>query len=219
MTVATRSGTFLLVLGCGLLLATPAHSQTTPDAAGPKAKPCNAVGATVGGALIGALLGGKRGAAIGGVLGASVCLAVNHHAKKVRSSEDVDAAYRKANNGASPEHATLVAYDTKLQPTDRIKAGEGSSLESYIEVAQGKDGVAPKIEEEFTIVGPDGKTLKTLRKPASEASTGGGFQTQFGFTLPKGVAEGQYELRTAVYLNGENVKQSNLPLQVVAATG
>jgi hypothetical protein len=208
-----------LLFASALTVASPARPQSNAERPAAPDKPCNAAGAAIGGALIGALLGGKRGAAIGGALGATVCVAANYRAQKVRSAQEVENAYRQANGGQMPEHATLVTYESHVQPAARIKPGDASVLASYIEVAQGSDGIAPRIEEEITLVGPDGKTLKTLRKPANEGASSGAFQTEFGFTLPKGVREGQYEFRTAVLINGEPVREARVPLQVIEDVG
>lgn len=200
-----------------VMLAAPqagAQQQQTQEPA--SSKPCNSVAMAAGGALLGALLGGKRGAAIGGALGGAACLAANYHAKNVKSAKDVNAAYQQANGGELPEHATLVEYQSRINPTARVQPGAQSTLDSYIEVAQGRDGVQPKIEEEITLLGPDGKALKTVRKPANDGQASGAFETTFAFALPKGVAEGEYQFKTAVFLDGRNVREELLPLHVVS---
>lgn len=215
MNRAAKALALCLVVVIGITTAPEAAPQERDQ--GSSDKPCNAAATAIGGALIGALLGGKRGAAIGGALGGAACLAANYHAKKIRSAQEVDADYERSNGGHLPEHATLVDYQARIDPQPRVQPGESSALASYIEVAQGADGVTPKIEEEITLLGPDGKPLKTVRKPANEGETTGAFETRFAFTLPKGVREGQYRFHTTVYLNGENVREQQIPLQVVNA--
>jgi hypothetical protein len=217
-TISHVSSLGFAVLVCLLATSSAGAQQQETSRSPPSDKPCNTAVAAVGGALIGALLGGKRGALVGGAIGSAACMGANYHAKKVKSQQQVNEAYQRANGGELPEHATLVEYQPRINPAPQMQPGASSTLDSYIEVAQGQDGVAPRIEEEITLIGPDGKQLKSIRKPANESQTSGAFETQFAFTLPKGVREGLYQFRTAVYLNGENVREEQLPLQVVSAT-
>ncbi len=183
----------------------------------PADPPCNTVASALGGALLGALLGGKGhragGAAIGGALAGAACMAVNFRSKQVKTAQQVDADYARNNGGTTPTQATLVRFDTRFEPTDRIQAGGTSNLNSYIEVADGTDGVHPNLEEEITLVSPDGKPLKTVRKPATAAA--GGFLTQFSLTLPQGVTQGVYPIHAALYMNGQKVSETDTGLQVV----
>jgi len=181
--------------------------------------PCNAVAAAIGGAVLGALLGGGKhragGAAIGAAAGAAGCLAVNYHARQVKTAQQVNQEFQNAHGGQPPVHATVVRYETRFDPTDKVQAGGSSNLSSYIEVAAGADGVQPVIEEEITLYDPDGKALKTVRKPANAAGATGGFQTQFSFTMPAGVMQGVYPFKTALYVNGTQVQGATATLQVV----
>jgi hypothetical protein len=182
-------------------------------------QPCNTVATAIGGALLGALLGGKGhragGAAIGGTLGGAACMAINFRAKQIKTAQQVNDDYLRNNGGAMPTQATVVRFDTKFEPTARIQAGGSSNLNSYIEVADGSDGLRPTIEEEITLISPDGKPLKTIRKPAAQAPGGGGFLTQFSLSLPQGVSQGVYPIQAALYMNNQKVSESSTNLQVV----
>lgn len=184
-------------------------------------KPCNTGGAVVGGAVIGALLGGKHhraeGAAIGGAIGAVACVAVNYHAKQVKTAQQAAQDYQTANNGQLPEHAAVASYNTRLDPAAAVHPGVETNLVSDIEVAPGSDGVQPTIQERVTLVDPDGKTKEFSPKNPTEGATAGAFQTQFAITLPKGVKEGQYQLRTELYVNGQSAGNTQVPMQVVAS--
>jgi hypothetical protein len=194
--------------------------QNTAAATG--SDPCNATAAAIGGALIGALLAGKNNRGVGAVAGGAIatagCMAVNYRAAQVKTAQQVNQEYLRR-NGSLPEHATLVRYDTRFEPSDKIRAGGSSNLLSYIEVAQGSDGVRPKIEEEITLYGPDGKPLKTVRKQPNQGGSAGAFQGQFAFQMPEGVPQGVYPFKTALFLNGGQVSSSQAGLQVVLSTG
>lgn len=182
-------------------------------------QPCSTPVAAVGGAILGALLGGKKhrlaGAAVGGALGTATCVAVNYHSRKVKSAEQVDRDYAQANGGAIPAHASLVRYDSHFNPVNQITPGGSTSLDSYIEIARGSDGAEPTVEEAMTLISPAGKTVAQFTKPASQGASAGAFETQFALKLPEGVEEGNYELRTSVLLDGQSVRDTKLPLQVV----
>lgn len=199
----------------------PAYSQQPFGRAG-GSEPCHTPIAAIGGALIGALLGGRKhrlaGAAVGGSVGAAACLAVNYHARQVKSAQQTDEDFRGTHGGNLPAHAVVVRYDTRFDPVATIKQGGSSNLDSYIEVAEGTDGVQPTVEEQITLIAPNGKQLKSIRKQASTGATAGAFETQFAFTMPQGVAEGEYQFKTALLLNGQDVRDTSLPLQVVSSS-
>jgi hypothetical protein len=200
------------------VIATPARSQQQFGGQG-DSQPCNTPVAAIGGALIGALLGGRKhrvaGAAVGGTVGAVACVAINYHSKQVKSAQQVDQEFRGANGGALPMHAAVVKYETHFDPVARIQQGGSSSLDSYIEIAEGSDGSQPVVEEQITLIGPDGKQIKSVRKQASGGAAAGAFETQFAFTMPQGVVEGDYQFQTQLLLNGQDVRDTTLSLQVV----
>jgi hypothetical protein len=203
--------------GCA---TTPPPYQAETQLTGGDDAGCNTVAAAAVGALFGALLGGGdhrgAGAALGGAIGAATCLAVNYRTTQVKSAQQVNREYISSNGGSLPEHATLVRFDSRFHPTNTLQAGGSSALVSYIEVATGRDGVQPKIAEEVTLFGPDGKQLKTMRKAASSGATAGAFQTQFQFTMPQGIPQGVYPFKTALYLDGRKVSEGHAELQIVS---
>lgn len=223
MKIAPMTITLSIAVAIAAMATAPVMSQQQySQNDGSQSKPCNTAGAAVAGALIGALLGGKnnrgRGAAIGGAVGAIACVSINYHARQVKTAQQVSQEYQNQNGGNLPQQSALLQYQTRINPGNRIQPGQSSSLDSDIEVVQGTDGVKPVIEEEITLIGPDGKQLKNVRKPANEGSAAGAFQTQFAFTLPQGVQEGNYQFKTVLYMNGQPVRDSQLPLQVVNAS-
>src|SRR3974390_1880807 len=105
---------------CALLVAaqmsTAVSQQPNPQSGH---DPCKATAATIavlGGAVLGGLLGGKQhragGAAIGAAAAGVACLAVNYHAKQVRTAQQVDEDFRNAHAGQAPTHPTVVKYET-----------------------------------------------------------------------------------------------------------
>lgn len=178
------------------------------------------VGAGIG-AIIGMATGGKSGgtllgAGIGGALGALACAGWNEYqSTQAKTAQQVVADYQLANpKKALPEQAKLIKFDTKIQPSGKARSGDQVSASSYIEVLPGTNDSKPVIEEEMTLVKPDGTTL-SARKKANANSTAGAYQTQFTFKLPEGVPQGVYPIKTTVFINGNKVASKDSSIQVV----
>lgn len=205
--------TLAIALACGPIATNTARASDD--------KPCNTGGAAVGDALIGALLGGKHhraeGAAVGGAVGALACISINYHSKQVKTAEQAEQDYRNAHGGQLSEHAAVVSYQTRLDPGGAVHPGVESNLVSDIEVTHGSDGVPPNIEERVTLISPDGSSKNFPAKKPSQGATAGAYQTQFTINLPHGVQEGQYQLKTALFVNGQQVRDTQVPMQVAAS--
>lgn len=175
----------------------------------------------LGGAVVGGLLAGGnnriRGAALGAGAAALACVAWNYQARQTRTAQQVQADYRTANRGRMPEQAQVVRYDPKFSPSGRVTPGGQVVLNSDIDVVGGsRDQIMPIVEEEMTMIRPDGKQVSS-RKVVNEGQGAGGYQSSFTLKMPKGVPEGEYPVRTALYLNGQPAGTRTLTMQVVHA--
>lgn len=204
----------MTLFGC----ATPGGTDST---AGGEPTECNTALAAGIGAVVGGLIGGGkntlRGAAVGAGLGALACVAINYHARQVKTAQQVENEYKVAHKGTLPERTTVTHYDTKFQPAT-IKAGEKAVLTSNIEVVKGRNSPAPVIEEEATLLKADGKVIKTTRKTVTESPAGGAYSGSFTIPMPAGAPEGVYTLKTALFINGEQAGTHNAKLQVLTAS-
>ena len=176
----------------------------------------------IGGAVIGGLLASGnnrvRGAAIGAGAAALACMAWNYNAKQTRTAQQVQTDYRAANRGRLPDQAQVVRYDPKFSPSGRVMPGGQVVLNSDIEVIGGsRDRELPIVEEEMTMTRPDGKQVSS-RKVVNEGLGAGGYQSSFTLKMPKGVPEGEYPVKTALYLNGMPAGTRTLTMQVVRAS-
>lgn len=209
----------LVLGGCATTDSTPGGSANKSTSGNLECNP-----AVVGGigAVIGALIGGGndtlKGAAIGGAIGAFACMVINQHSEQVKSAQQVQDEYRAAHRGQVPDQTTVIRYNTAFKPAV-IHAGTKAEMNSYIEVASGRNDPNPKLEEEMSLYKPDGSLIKTLRKPVSSQATAGGFNNSFQIPMPEGVPEGVYPVKTALYINGSKVKTNRAKLQVVMETG
>jgi hypothetical protein len=227
--IKTRSivaATLALALACPSPKLALAQAQSNPPPPSspqdqPKMEGCNTAAAAVIGAVAGALLsrGNNRlkGAAIGGGLAAAICVAYNYKTRQTKTAQQVSTEYTQQHQGEVPTQSFVAQYETHVGPADQIRRGDSADLASTIDVIQGTDGIDPKVEEEITLLGPDGKPLRTTRKPANPSGGGGEYQTQFTFKLPDGAPQGAYAFKTALYLNGQQVKEGSANLQVASA--
>lgn len=206
----------VLVLAPFLLSACATTGGQGPLSGGESA--CNP--AVIGGigAALGALVGGNgdrlAGAAIGAAVGALACVAFNHHSEQVKTTNQVDEDYRRAHGGKLPDKPTVVRYTSAFDPAS-IKAGSEAKLTSYIEVTGGRNAIAPLVEEEIALYKPDGALVRKARKPVADQATAGAFRNTFTIPMPAGVPQGDYKVKTSLYVDGVVVDSNDSQLQVV----
>lgn len=180
---------------------------------------CNPLlGAGIG-AVIGALVGQgndrvKVGAA-GAAVGALACVAYNYYSKRVKSSEQVSNEYA-AQKGAVPAQATISKFETQVVPASSVKAGSTVKVQSYIEVVAGTQQSSPAVEQEVSVYAPDGRLVRSAKKPANQGAGGGGFQTSFEVAMPQGVPQGSYTVKSELYLDGHAEAKADTQFQIVA---
>jgi len=216
-----------LALGLGACAAVPAQQEgagAAPQSAGAQASSdqpehhCNTAAAAVIGGLLGALAGKGKGhlvgAAAGAGIGALICTAYNYHVRKLRDAQQMNSAYVQQ-YGMLPAANTVASYTSSLQPSSTVQAGGNVSMQSTIGVVAGTHAAPPRISEKLTLIGPDGKTLSSATKDATAITSGGEYQTNFDFNLPKGIKDGQYTVQTEVLMDGEPVRTNQTPMLVV----
>ena len=172
------------------------------------------------GALIGAIAGGDKhrgtGAATGAAIGALACVAYNYYTKQTKSAQQVTDEYKAKNKGTLPASATVTRFNVQVAPSSKIQAGNAVNVASNIEVVPGSSNPRPTIEQEIALYSPDGAEAAKARKPASQAS-GGAFETSFKFSLPQGVPQGIYPVKSQLYVDGRPAAGTDTRFQVVVA--
>ena len=174
------------------------------------------------GAAIGALAGGSKnrgtGAAAGAAIGALACVAYNYYARQTKTTQQVTNEYKAKNKGTLPANATVTRFNVQVAPTAKVQAGNAVNVASNIEVVPGTGNPSPNIEQEITLFSPDGAQAGKARKPANQAGTGGGaFETSFKFSLPQGVPQGVYPVKSQLYVDGKPAAGTDTRFQVVVA--
>lgn len=152
-------------------------------------------------------------AAIGAGVAALICAAVDYEAKQIKTAQQAQSDYKSAHNGRLPEQTSVVKYTTSFTPSS-ISAGDKATLNAYIEVVKGKQDItAPVIEEEATIYKPDGTVAKSIRKPVAKTASAGAFASSFTIPMPQGA----YPVKSTLYVNGTQVAERKVALQVAAS--
>ena len=216
VTLLARLVSVVLASGLAFGCAAPGGPSSATSA---ESNPCNPGLAAGIGALVGALVAGGndrvRGAAIGAGLASLGCLAVNYQSKQVKSSQQVLKDYTAQSGMPAPVKAQVTKYETAFSPSAVAKAGQKLQLQSYIEVVPGSDNGKPIVEEELVFLDPAGKQITKSKKAANQGQGGGAYNTAFAFTLPEGVPQGQYSVKSAIYLDGVVVMNRSSNLQIV----
>jgi hypothetical protein len=175
------------------------------------------------GAAIGAIVGGNKrrgeGAAAGAAIGALACVAYNYYTKQTKTSQQVADEYKAAHKGTLPASATVTRFNAQVAPTAKVQAGNAITVASNIEVVPGTSNPRPAVEQEIALYGPDGTQAGKARKPASQTAGGGAFETSFKFSLPQGVPQGVYPVKSQLYVDGKPAAGADTRFQVVVAPG
>ncbi len=173
------------------------------------------------GAVVGAVVGGSQhrgaGAAVGAGIGALACVAYNYYTKQTKTAQQVSDEYKAAHKGTLPPRATVTRFSAQVTPTSTVQAGGAVTVASNIEVVPGADNPRPTVEQEIALYSPDGKEAGKARKPASQAGGAGAFETAFKFSMPQGVPQGVYPVKSELYVDGQPLASTDARFQVVVA--
>lgn len=203
-------------LAAGCATGQGGGSQTTGDVLSGECNPLVTGGI---GAALGAILGGSKhrgqGAATGAAVGALACLAYNYFTKQTKTAQQVTNEYKAANKGNLPASATVTRFNAQVAPTATVQAGKTVTVASNIEVVPGTSNPSPNVEQEIALYSPDGAQAGKARKPASQSGGGGAFETSFRFSLPQGVPQGVYPVKSQLYVDGKPVAGTDTRFQVV----
>lgn len=135
--------------------------------------------------------------------------------KQTKTAEQVQTEYKATHRGQLPERSKVTGYEIRFDPNAKAPPGGKMTVVSNIEVVQGAKDQKPLLEEELTLVRPDGSEVKS-RKKANENQGAGAYTTSYSITMPTGVPQGVYPVKTALFMNGEKVASKDLSMQVVS---
>ncbi|MDR7088032.1 MULTISPECIES: hypothetical protein [Cellvibrio] len=142
---------------------------------------------------------------------------IKHRSERIAKEEQVAEEYKAQNNNL-PTEPTATEYTTKTLPGNVVEPGKEVIIQSDIVVVPGTKQKTALIEESIVIYDNEDNTkeLKNFTKPVNEKTKKGGrYQNEFSFTLPEGLPQGVYPIKTELLLNGKVVDTSNNDIQLV----
>jgi hypothetical protein len=142
---------------------------------------------------------------------------IGYTTEQTKTDKEVAQEYEKA-TGSLPVNTIAASYKTEMTPGSAVRPGTKVVIKSYIDVVPGTNGKSARIEERLTIFDNEDNSvvLKTMTKEAAESSSKGGqFKGEFTFTLPEGLPQGMYPVRSTLLLNGELAGDQDHQLQLV----
>lgn len=144
-------------------------------------------------------------------------MVIEHHAKKVADEDGVAKDYKTQHQNL-PEKPQASAYSTNALPGSVVQPGKKVVIQSDIVVVPGRVQQETLIQERLAIFDNEDNTkeLKSLTKDVNEETKRAGHYTnEFTFTLPEGLPQGVYPIKTTLIINGEESKTINNDLQLV----
>jgi len=145
-------------------------------------------------------------------------MVVDYRSKQTQNDNQVVNKYKNQFNELPPE-PELINYESNLLPGSVINPGEAVSIRSSLEVVRGQTQEAVSIQEKITIYDNEdpNKVLKSLIKTVNqETNRCGAFENEFTFTLPKGMPQGIYPVKTTVIIDGKEQKPVENKMQLVS---
>lgn len=144
-------------------------------------------------------------------------MVIKHRSERIAKEEEVAEQY-KAQNSTLPTEPMATEYTTKTLPGSVVEPGKEVIIQSDIVVVPGTKKKTALIEESIIIYDNEDNTkeLKSFTKPVNEKTKRGGrYQNEFSFTLPEGLPQGVYPIKTELLLDGKVVDTSNNDIQLV----
>lgn len=142
---------------------------------------------------------------------------IKHRSERIAKEEQVAEEYKTQNN-TLPIEPMATEYTTTTLPGDIVEPGKEVIIQSDIVVVPGTKKKTALIEESIVIYDNEDNTkeLKNFTKPVNDKTKRGGrYKNEFAFTLPEGLPQGVYPIKTELLLNGKVVDSANNDIQLV----
>ncbi|MFM9434723.1 hypothetical protein ACFDR9_001784 [Janthinobacterium sp. CG_23.3] len=178
-----------------------------------------AVGAVAGCALAAAL--GKRcaeGAAIGALVGAAI--GWSSSSEKVASAQTVNAQARR--EGVAVPDDEIRLRDYQLNPSSRVAQAGGAPLQVVGDIRLiGQSRRVPEVVQSMTLVKANGENASDKPQIARvEKVDGAGQYKAIGiYKIPRGMEQGQYTVRSVLFLDGREVARRDTAFRVARIDG
>lgn len=144
-------------------------------------------------------------------------LVVEFTSEKTEEEDAVVKEYKKAHKKL-PKKPKVVSYTTKISPSGAVKAGKKVSVFTTTKVVPGTKVTKVEVQDKLEIYDAENTAQinQSLVKPVNEGSpTGGTYSNKFVFSLPEGLPQGVYPVKTTSIVNGEEQDNVDNKFQLV----
>ena len=144
-------------------------------------------------------------------------MVIEYRSTQTKDEDQVVQNYKKTHK-TLPAEPEVLEYTSSIKPGEIVKAGKEILINSSLVVIPGVKSAALDIQEQIDIYDneKDGQMMKSLIKPVNEKTKKSGeFSNEFKFTLPIGMPQGVYPIKTQVLVNGKAAKPTSNKMQLV----
>lgn len=142
---------------------------------------------------------------------------IDYRSSQTKPEDQVVQEYKKT-HPSLPKEPEVIAYTSSIKPGEVVKAGKEVLVNSSLVVVPGVNSKSVDIQEKIDIHDNEknDQVLMTLTKPVNEKTKKtGAFNNEFKFTLPIGMPQGVYPIKTQILVNGKAAKPTNNKMQLV----
>ncbi|MBI3561743.1 MAG: hypothetical protein HY080_08515 [Gammaproteobacteria bacterium] len=142
---------------------------------------------------------------------------IDYTSSQVSDEDKVINDYKKVHEVLPPE-PDVVQYSSTLKPSNVVSAGKAVIIDSDLVVVPSAKSKTVDIQERIDIYDNEktDKTIKSMTKPVNaKTKKSGAFKNEFKFTLPVGMPQGVYPIKTMVLVNGKAFKPAENKMQLV----
>lgn len=142
-------------------------------------------------------------------------ISISFQSEEVANEKTVVKLYLQ-DNDSLPKQSKVVSYTSDIPSGNITSPGASTVIVSQLTVVPGEKSKKIAIEEKIEIFDNDDNTkvIQSLVQTVNKKSKGGNFTNRFTFTLPDGMPQGIYPIRTAAIVDNVEQQAINSKMQV-----
>lgn len=146
-----------------------------------------------------------------------VDMVISYRTQQTSAEDEVVKEYKLTHKNL-PEEPEVVKFKSSIKPGQIVYAGKEVLVGSELVVVSGTKSNTTDIKQRIAIYDNEekDKELISLTKPVNEnTKKSGAFESEFKFTLPVGMPQGVYPIKTVALVNGKASKPAKNEMQLV----
>ncbi len=144
-------------------------------------------------------------------------MVIGYNSSQISPEDQVVSDYKKQHK-TLPAEPLVVEYKSSVKPGEIVKAGNEVLVASTLIVVPGEKSKTIDIQEKIEIFDNDNskEIIKSFSKSVNEKTKkSGAFKNEFKFTLPAGMPQGVYPIKTVVLVDGKPFNPNANKMQIV----